>query len=343
MSANVESMFSANGITPWHREGTVVQGAVTAAQGWALSGQDFTVEKFQLHTPEGAAVHNCYGTRRTDTGEILTRCKVVSKIWEPTQNRDGWEVLDPMFESGQITPETAGVLDGGRKVWILASFKGHEEADIGGGDIVKQYVLFANGHDGTMAVTIGGTNIRVVCQNTLAMANEEGTFFRMRHVEGSKSKLKDAAAIIGKMGQTFQATADTYRMLAQTKVQTGQQIADFVAQVYGVEEVKAQQEGKVSGRLSSVLENFESGMGADLRSAKGTVWGLYNALTEYVSHKGAETSKRLDSIAFGNRSNVLRRGLEVATVMGKGIPLEAVFDSQSDVVHKAQEAAWAAN
>ena len=343
MSANVESMVSAHGITPWHREGTVVEGDLTALQAWQLSGQDFLVEKLQLHTPEGIAIPNVYATRRTDTGEILTRCKVVSEKWKPLQNADGWKILDPLFESGQIEPETAGVLDGGRKVWILASFKGHESVDVGDGDIVKQYVLFANGHDGSLSITIGTTQIRVVCQNTLSYAQsaDDNTLLRVRHMSGAMVQLENAADILANMGAQFEANADVYRALTKIKITSGKTLAEYVAAVYGVEEQKAQDDNKVSRRLRSVVENFESGMGSDLVSAKGTAWGLYNALTEYVSHSGGDESKRLDSLAFGGRAGILRRGLEAAVVLGKGIPLSDVFDSDTSVMHKTQEATWA--
>jgi phage/plasmid-like protein (TIGR03299 family) len=337
MSANVENMFSANGITPWHREGTIINGAVSFEEGWKLSGHDFEVEKFQMHTPEGDAVDNVYGTRRKDTGQILTRCKVVSDNWEPIQNRDGWRVLEPLIETGQVTLETAGVLDHGRKVWILGCLTAHQSAEVAPGDEVKFYILFANGHDGTMAVTIGTTSIRVVCANTLAMAEQEGTLVRFRHVEGSLLKLENAAEMIARMGKAFEVNTEVYRKLAKVQVKTTREVVEYVAAVFGKEERKAQKEDRVSIRLRNVLDNFEgAGMGSDLEGSKGTAWGLYNALTEYVSHN----RENLDSLAFGNRARILQRGLDAAVLgFGKGIPLDEVFDD--NVVERADEKRWA--
>jgi phage/plasmid-like protein (TIGR03299 family) len=338
MTANVETMFSANGITPWHREGTIIRGVPSFREGWELSGHDFEVEKFQMHTPEGDPVTNVYGTRRKDTGAILTRCKVVSDLWEPTQNGDGWRVFEPLIESGQIQLETAGVLDEGRKVWILGCLVGSEEGEVAPGDSVKNYILFSNGHDGTMALSIGLTRVRVVCQNTLEGAHREGEIMKFRHVEGSLAKLENAADIITSLGATFEADMETYRRLSKVEVKSTKDVVDYVAAVYGKEERKAQEEDRVSGRLRAILGKFEGeGMGSDLEGSKGTAWGLYNALAEYVSHH----RENVESLAFGPRKKLLQRGIDAAVLgFGKGIPLDQVFDT--DVVERADEKSWAA-
>jgi Domain of unknown function (DUF932) len=57
-------------------------------------------------------------------------------------------------------------------------------------------------------------------------------------------------------------------------------------------------------RAIAIARNFESGVGADI--AGKTLWGAYNAVTEWTSHQrgGAEndieaTRNRLNSLWFG--------------------------------------------
>ena len=61
---------------------------------------------------------------------------------------------------------------------------------------------------------------------------------------------------------------------------------------------------KESRVVSRVLELFDGGgMGAGLKSAQGTRWGLFNAITEHVDHEmGRSQDTRLDSAWFGRGS-----------------------------------------
>ena len=67
--------------------------------------------------------------------------------------------------------ETAGVLKGGKKVWALARI-GHL-ATIQANDVTNAYALLATACDGTLATTAQFTAVRVVCNNTLAVAIDD--------------------------------------------------------------------------------------------------------------------------------------------------------------------------
>ncbi len=59
------------------------------------------------------------------------------------------------------TLETAGVIDGGKKVWILA--KTPEEYQVGE-DKILDYILMYTSHDGSSGSCFRDVDIRVVCQ-----------------------------------------------------------------------------------------------------------------------------------------------------------------------------------
>ncbi len=67
--------------------------------------------------------------------------------------------------------------------------------------------------------------------------------------------------------------------------------------------------------LKRVQELFNgSGRGAELAAAKGTAWGLMNAVTEFVDHERRARSQeyRLDSAWFGPGAAIKQRALEQA-------------------------------
>lgn len=87
------------------------------------------------------------------------------------QPREVIEFYRDLTEVSGFQLETAGVLKGGRKEWALAR-TGHS-ATLQGNDVTNVYVLLATACDGTMATTAQFTAVRVVCNNTLAVAIDD--------------------------------------------------------------------------------------------------------------------------------------------------------------------------
>jgi Domain of unknown function (DUF932) len=77
-------------------------------------------------------------------------------------------LFDAIFGRGEAVYETGGYLGNGEITWLLARI--HRPLQITRDDIVQPYALLANSHDGSIAFTISLTTVRVVCQNTLAVA-----------------------------------------------------------------------------------------------------------------------------------------------------------------------------
>lgn len=82
------------------------------------------------------------------------------------------EFYRDLTEKAGFELETAGVLKGGRKLWALA--RTGQSASIKGKDGSNGYILLATACDGTMTTTAQFTNIRVVCNNTMAIALNQG-------------------------------------------------------------------------------------------------------------------------------------------------------------------------
>lgn len=67
--------------------------------------------------------------------------------------------------------------------------------------------------------------------------------------------------------------------------------------------------------LRKVQSLYEGeGRGATLESARGTAWGLLNAVTEYVDHerRARSTEYRMDSAWFGQGAVIKQRALQAA-------------------------------
>lgn len=332
-------MFSV-GSTPWHGLGTVLDSPPTVADALRIAGLDWTVRTAPLHarlpSPEGGMFDSLVASRavvRDDTHEVLG---VVGAGFEPLQNVQALAWFDPWLESGLVSLETAGSLRGGRIVWALARIVS-DPIVVQGDDTVNKYVLIAHGHDGSLAVRAGLTPIRVVCRNTLGFALAAGGLFRLSHRKGIADRMAEVATAITRMDERLNAQGEAYRKLAAVEV-TGEDetIVNFMGAAYRQTAVDVRK----GRRLADVQELFASGKGQDLPGAKGTYWGLYNALTEYTSHVAGRTPEgRAHGVAFGESKDVNRRGFDAALAMATGtFDVEAVMGQFSDAAMLAASA-----
>ena len=162
MSANVETMFSVRE-TPWHGLGRIIMDAPASREALELAGLDWQVESRNIYSGTGAMIPGYRANVRSTDDAVLG---VVSDRYRIVQNEEAFQFTDDLLGEG-VTYETAGSLQGGKKVWILAKLP---EKYIIAGDEVTPYLVFFNSHDGSSGVKVAMTPVRVVCQNTLNLA-----------------------------------------------------------------------------------------------------------------------------------------------------------------------------
>ena len=158
MPALVETMFSVRE-TPWHELGTIVNDAPTSEDALRISGLDWKVVQDDVFTDSGELISGYKANIRDTDRKILG---VVSDRYKVVQNTDAFSFTDELLGQG-VRYETAGSLQDGRRVWLLARMP---KEYIGGSDEICPYLVFSNSHDGTGAVKVAITPVRVVCNNS---------------------------------------------------------------------------------------------------------------------------------------------------------------------------------
>ena len=246
------------------------------------------------------------------------------------------EFYRDLTEQSGFELETAGVLKGGKKFWALA--RTGQSSALKGKDVSNGYILLATACDGTLATTAQFTSIRVVCNNTLAIAlkgqNSSAGVVKVPH-----STKFDAQKIKQQLGISVRAWEEhMYEMkqLSQRKVTQSEAAAYFdavfnntglstmeqdegIIQFYRNVATKADNKTEPNGRaMSKVMTMFNGhGRGAELSSAKDTAYGLLCSITEFADHERRAMSQdhRLDSAWFGAGAGLKQRGLEQALCM----------------------------
>lgn len=238
MAHLVERMFAVGSRT-WHGNETLLTEAPTTAAGIKLAGLDWHVSTLPLYLESGAPVPSARAVVRDDTGAVLA---VMGSDWTPVQNVEAFQFFDPMLAGGFAKLETAGSLAEGRKVWVLARIGSGDVA----GDQIDQFLLLANSHDGTLAVRVGLTAVRVVCNNTLSVALGRGrSMLRMTHTKNVHKALDDAKAEYARVTELFGTTMEQYQTLANTPIKSLASLKEYISRVFQLDaKAKAKAQAK---------------------------------------------------------------------------------------------------
>lgn len=306
------------GDTPWHGLGNQLS-AHEPIEVWARqAGMDWKIREAPVRFMTGSvgslgAIESFPENKvlfRSDTNSPLS---VVSQRYKVVQPSEILEFYRDLTEVSGFELETAGILKGGRKIWALA--RTGQSSTLKGNDVTKAYVLLATACDGTLATTAQFTSIRVVCNNTLAVA-----------LAGSSGAVKvphntsfDAQAVKRQLGIAVgKWDSFIYQMkgLSERKVQT-HEARNYITRVFSNAD-KAASTGTNERAMKKVMALFDGGgKGADFVSSKGTAFGLLNAVTEFVDHERRAQSAdyRLESAWFGQGAALKEKALDQALIM----------------------------
>lgn len=275
MAANVETMFSVRE-KPWHGLGTIVAEAVDSASALALSGLDWKVIQKELVTKDGQSVPGWKANVRDRDGQVLG---VVTDRYRVVQNWEAFAFTDELLGEG-VRYETAGSLMNGRKTWILAKLPNEY---IITGDQISPYLVFSNTHDGSGAIKVAMTPVRVVCSNTLNLAlSTARRSWSAIHTGDMNGKLQDAKDTLFFAEQYMAGLGKEINAL-QGKRLTDEKVMEYIDALLPVSESASQLQQKNIQRLRDNLKvrYFDA---PDLQDVGKNAYRFINAVSDFATH-----------------------------------------------------------
>ncbi|WP_131989749.1 DUF932 domain-containing protein [Chthoniobacter flavus] len=305
MPANVQTM-AYYGEVPWHGLGKKVPKGISAEEMIQAAGLDWTVD---LKPALGARKINKKGeysryevvrVPREKEKESPVLLGVVSRRYRPLQNSEAFKFFDPIVGDRKAYFETAGALGEGERIWVMARMP--EVMEVVRGDDCFKYLLLSNTHNGEGSVIVKFTTVRVVCQNTLMLAMEDGQkAYRVRHSKQMQFKLDELADFLAITQQVFQEAEQTFRRLAAVKM-TSERLEQYFDAVFPRTDVQKKRHEKPP-RWGFLQEMFDSQPDLQLPGVQGTLWGAYNAITRFEDYKEPKQDElpdqRLERTWFG--------------------------------------------
>ena len=311
MPSNFTSGWLGNGESAWHGQGVVTDGTLPAREAFEIADALFTVEKRELSyptfvegytTPHVQAPAGVFGVVRTDTQGLLG---VVTKQYELVQNEALLRMAEFIREEADM--DSVVVLADGAKVAFTATLRGAQK-DIVPGDTVKRRLVGYLGHDGKTGCGAKFTDIRVVCQNTLAYAlMGTGAHRSITHKNGANEQFDVLIQSIDIARQSFDEQIDLMKEFSRASMgMTG--FREFVNEVYNVEEDQVFRKREKLERL------FRYGKGMDF--APYSVWNGVNAITELetstLNQTAAGTKRQFARANFGAGFDISKKAMTVA-------------------------------
>lgn len=276
MAVNVESMFYTR-TKPWHGLGVQVQEAPESKDALRLAGLDWKVYQREVYTDSGIRIDGYRANVRNTDNKVLG---VVTERYKIVQNEEAFAFTDALLGKG-VRYETAGSLQEGRKVWLLARLP---KEYIISGEQISPYLVFSNSHDGSAAVRVAVTPIRVVCNNTLNLAlSTAKRSWAMVHTGNIKGKIHEAQETLFMAETYMNKLGKEFETLKRQKL-SDRQIKEYIELLLPLEKTTSLVTAKNVKKLRDDLRAryYDA---PDLQDVGGNnAYRFINAVSDFATH-----------------------------------------------------------
>lgn len=300
----------------WHGLGIIVDDAPTPREALKLAGMDWDVAQYPLsaRTADGREidVSSHVVNVRDDIGSVLG---VVTKGYVPVSNADMADFCEALLgtDGPQVTCETAGSIQDGRKSWFL--LKGRP-FDVANGDDIWPYICVSNGHDGSTSFRVTPTTVRAVCSNTLHMVigrTDSGTLqnsaFCIRHTTNIKARIEDARNALRRYGKALNSTQELMNTLAAQDV-SRDDLNEFFTEAWQSEfgpipkNPQNRKDERTRARATDAYRSFSRRFDDERPLAGASVWNAFNAFSGMLQHdmkaRGKDDADRIEKRTYSN-------------------------------------------
>mgnify|MGYP004528983199 FL=1 len=275
MAANVESMFYVR-TAPWHGLGVRVNETVNSAEALEKAGLDWKVVQEPVYTEQNEVVAGWKANIRDKDRRVLG---LVTDRYKVVQNEEAFAFTDQLLGEG-VRYETAGSLQEGRRIWLLARLPREYVIT---GERISPYLVFTNSHDGSGAVRVAITPIRVVCQNTLnlALTNAKRSW-SMIHTGNVENKLDEARETLFRAENYMDELGKEFENLRKIQL-SDKKVMEYINLLLPVDNSMTLQQKKGIAKLQEDLKMryFDA---PDLKSVGNNGYRFLNAVSDFSTH-----------------------------------------------------------
>lgn len=344
------SKYNINGL-PWASGiGKDVSDCTTAQEVMQKAGLDFYVDKCDLvarmpfsingnnkfnelggeFAKDGYIYRDCpkaYATYRTDTNTPLG---LVKDKYEVIQNIEAFNFFNDAIGVDKAQWDKAGKFGYGHKIFVSAKLPYTTRV---GKDVVDNYLVFSNSHDGSSSINILFSPIRVICTNMLNSAlNSAHSYIRIKHTKSARDKIEfgseilriacehscDSESLFNSLLTIKMSDEEVMKYIADLQLTEAERLAllDYdnkngYKKLFNSEYLLMEHTNISQRKINQITNMFEYYMdGIGQKDIAGTAWGAYNAVTGFYSNvANLESEKRVDSLLYGGANRNMNKAL----------------------------------
>lgn len=319
-----DNMFSVREM-PWHRLGVVLEDYPTRAEAQKIAHnwEPISTPIFRKVPHVTAAgevtevfeeIENAVAQERSDNGGLIG---VTSGTFTPVTNGEMYDVAEALQgENGDVKFETGGSLNGGARVWLMLRLN---EPLVVNGDpngATMHYYMLQNHHNATGAFKGSATATRVVCANTMRIADMDakahGTEFAFSHTKNVTQRVEEARQALAGWRVSVEAwKLFTEHMIDVKVTQAG--VEEFVRRF--IPEPPADiVRGVVRQNIETARDQWwECYNGKTGEGIERTAYGLLQASSEYAEHyRKAQSDESRFKRAILDRNGVMSHAIRLA-------------------------------
>lgn len=278
---NGQASFASFRQPAWHGLGTVFEQEVTTRQMLELANLndwDIQVNDVALAENETSA-KTFYKVTRRDPADHTKRnvLGVVGERYNVLQNEELFDFGDLLLDGGRW--ETAGSIKNGTQVFGSLALERETVLDpTGVSDKVNNYLLVSTGHDGSLAVQVSVTPVRVVCANTLGFAlRGVKQSFRLRHTQSLSGRVQQARESLELAGKYIDEFDKAMTVLIESEMNRDQ-FDKMITLAYPKPDADVRGSmAKWATKRDSLFDLLDSPTNRDIAN---TYWGGLNAMNE---------------------------------------------------------------
>lgn len=256
----------------WTNIGTDIREATSSLEALQIAGMDYEVVKVPVYLSTGYKIPDTYATKKKGTNDTFG---IVGKDYTIVQNKDAFSFVDGIIPEG-LTFEKAG--ETSYMNYIIASLPKQYILDDG----FKPYIIFQNSHAGATTLKAAICPLRIICKNQFSIGfRQAASKISLRHSSSIHGKMVEAQQVLGFAAGYMDTFAKEAEKMALTKI-SNDQVQDIVNEYFVIEDDAST---RAINRIEEKRNIFLNAYNAeDNQNFKGTVWGLVNGFTDYITH-----------------------------------------------------------
>jgi len=275
-----DSMFSVR-LKPWHYGETqdrtiILSDYPTPDEILKVSGLDWTVEQRSIYLDDGTEIPGYKANWIVEKG--LCNGLNSKRYRVDFQNKDAVSLCCDILHNDGVQFETGGSLSNCRRIWLLAKMP---EAKLVG-EKVEPYICITNAYDGTGAIKVCLTPIRVVCNNTLNCAlNSAKRSWSTKHVGNIAEKVKEAQYTL-ELANRYMINLDEFAyQMCDVRVDE-EALEKILAHCFPkTEKMTEREKMTMDVKRDQFMVCY---LRPDIAQFMNTGWGVINAMSDFVGH-----------------------------------------------------------